>query len=112
VLYSMDAERVDDGDEEEDSVLAEGFRRMMATTLLTTLSPLVGRTRAKVSVLVRQRAQVTLPVIVEARTRLYQLLVVGAENRAVQHRLTVGYDVDRILAEAPCAVLVVVPKVK
>jgi hypothetical protein len=52
-----------------------------------------------------------MPVIVEARTRLYQLLVVGAENRAVQHRLTVGYDVDRILAEAPCTVLLVVPRV-
>jgi Kef-type K+ transport system membrane component KefB/nucleotide-binding universal stress UspA family protein len=111
VLYSMDAERVDDDEEESDSVLAEGFRRMMATTLLTTLSPLVGRTTAKVSVLVRQSAQPTVPVIVEARTRLYQLMVIGAENRAVQHRLTVGYDVDRIMAEAPCAVLVVVPKV-
>lgn len=110
VLYAMDAERVDD-EEEEESPLAEGFRRMMATTLLTTLSPLVARTSAKVNVVVRQSTSPTMPVIVEARTRLYQLLVVGAENRAVQHRLTVGYDVDRIVAEAPCAVLVVVPKV-
>jgi nucleotide-binding universal stress UspA family protein len=111
VLYSMEEEP--DGEEERGpSVLEEGFRRMMATTLLTTLSPLVTKTTAKVNVIVRASDQPTPPVIAEARSGLYQMLVVGAENRQVQHRLSVGYDVERMVAEVPCTVIVVVPKIE
>jgi Kef-type K+ transport system membrane component KefB/nucleotide-binding universal stress UspA family protein len=111
VLYSM--ESGDDADmlEPGTSVLEEGFRRMMATTLLTTLSPLLSKTTAKVSVIVSASDSPTPPVIAEARSGVYQMLLVGAENRAVQHRLSVGYDVDRIVNEAPCTVMVVVPKI-
>jgi Kef-type K+ transport system membrane component KefB len=110
VLYSMEGEG--QGLEEEGTgVIDSGFRRMMATTLLTTLSPLMTRTTAKVNVLVRESASPTLPVLAEARSGLYQLLIVGSENRAVQHRLSVGYDVERLVAEAPCTVVVVVPKI-
>jgi 16S rRNA C967 or C1407 C5-methylase (RsmB/RsmF family) len=84
---------------------------MMATTLLTTLSPLVTRTTARVNVIVRESDEPTPPVLSEARTGMYQLLIVGSENRAVQHRLSVGFDVDRIVADAPCSVVVVVPKI-
>jgi K+:H+ antiporter len=110
VLYSMEG---DDGmaEDEAPSLIDSGFRRMMATTLLTTLSPLVTRTTARVNVIVREGDQPTLPVLTEARTGLYQLLIVGSENRAVQHRLSVGFDVDRIVTEAPCSVVVVVPKI-
>lgn len=111
VLYSMEDEP--DGEEERNpSVLEEGFRRMMATTLLTTLSPLVTKTSAKVNVIVRASDQPTPPVIAEARSGLYQMLVVGAENRQVQHRLSVGYDVERMVNEVPCTVIVVVPKIE
>jgi Kef-type K+ transport system membrane component KefB/nucleotide-binding universal stress UspA family protein len=109
VLYSM--EGADGSEDEGSSVIDSGFRRMMATTLLTTLSPLMTRTSAKVNVIVREGDPPTAPVLVEARTGLYQLLIVGSENRAVQHRLSVGYDVERIVAEAPCSVVVVVPKI-
>ena len=111
VLYSMEADLDGDGDELGQTAIEEGFRRMMATTLLTTLSPLLSRTKARVNVIVRESAQPTGPVIAEARTGLYQLVVVGAENRAVQHRLSVGYDVERIVGEAPCTVMVVVPRI-
>jgi Kef-type K+ transport system membrane component KefB/nucleotide-binding universal stress UspA family protein len=110
VLYSMESS---DGalEDESPSTIDSGFRRMMATTLLATLSPLMTRTQARVNVIVRESDQPTLPVLVEARTGLYQMVVVGSENRAVQHRLSVGYDVDRLVAEAPCSVVVVVPKI-
>jgi hypothetical protein len=109
VLYSMEADADLDGDGA--SVIDEGFRRMMATTLLTTLSPLLRRTTAKVSVMVRESDQPTPPVIAEARTGLYELLVVGAEASVVQHQLSVGYDVERIVKEAPCTAVVVVPRI-
>jgi Kef-type K+ transport system membrane component KefB/nucleotide-binding universal stress UspA family protein len=111
VLYSMEAEGDSTDDDGASATLEEGFHRMMATTVLTTLSPLLTRTSAKVNVIVRESAQPTPPVIAEARTGLYQLLLVGAESRAVQHRLSVGYDVERIVQEAPCTVMVVVPKI-
>jgi nucleotide-binding universal stress UspA family protein len=110
VLYSMEGAG-DDFEDEGTGTLDSGFRRMMATTLLTTLSPLMTRTTAKVNVIVREGDQPTQPVLTEARTGLHQLLIVGSENRAVQHRLSVGYDVERIVAEAPCSVVVVVPKI-
>src|SRR6185295_14355806 len=98
-------------EDEQPSLIDSGFRRMMATTLLTTLSPLMTRTTARVNVIVRESDQPTLPVLTEARTGLYQLLVVGSENRAVQHRLSVGFDVERLVNEAPCSVVVMVPRI-
>jgi len=111
VLYSMDEPR-EDTDVDGSSVLEEGFRRMMATTLLTQLSPLVAKTSARVSVIVREGQAPTAPLIAEARSGLYQMVIVGAENRQVQHRLTVGYDVERVVQESPCTVMVVVPKIE
>jgi nucleotide-binding universal stress UspA family protein len=110
VLYSMEGgtHTVED---EAPSIIDSGFRRMMATTLLTTLSPLMTKSTAKLNVIVREGDQPTAPVLTEARSGLYQLLIVGSENRAVQHRLSVGYDVERIVAEAPCSVVVVVPRI-
>jgi nucleotide-binding universal stress UspA family protein len=110
VLYSVDA---DDGSNpiEGESGLEEGFRRMIATTLLTTLSPLLTRTTAKVQVVVRESNEPTTPVLAEARSGRYGLVVVGAESHAVQHRLSIGYDVERLVDEVPCTVLVVVPKI-
>lgn len=41
----------------------------------------------------------------------YDLVVIGAENRALQHRLYFGYDNERVLSESPIATVVVVPQV-
>ena len=59
----------------------------------------------------RESRSPTLPVLAETRTRMYDAVFVGAENQQVQHKLSVGYDTERIAAEAPCAVVVVVPKI-
>jgi Kef-type K+ transport system membrane component KefB/nucleotide-binding universal stress UspA family protein len=45
----------------------------------------------------------------EARTGKYDLVVLGAENRAIQHRLFFGYDNERLIRATPVPVIVVVP---
>jgi len=45
------------------------------------------------------------------RPEKYDLVIVGAENRAVQHRLNTGFDVERLVAQSPCTVVVVVPRI-
>jgi Kef-type K+ transport system membrane component KefB/nucleotide-binding universal stress UspA family protein len=42
-------------------------------------------------------------------TGAYDLVVIGAENRAVQHRMFFGYDNQRIIRQVEVAVAVVVP---
>ena len=46
----------------------------------------------------------------EVATGQYDLIVVGAENRAVQHRLFFGYENERIIRKSPATVAIVVPK--
>jgi nucleotide-binding universal stress UspA family protein len=41
----------------------------------------------------------------------YDLIVIGAENRAVQHRLFFGYDNERIIRAATTSIAVVVPNI-
>lgn len=45
----------------------------------------------------------------EARTGKYDLIVLGAENRAIQHRLFFGYDNERLIRATRVPVIVVVP---
>jgi len=47
----------------------------------------------------------------EAQTGQYDLVVLGAENRAIQHRLFFGYDNERLIRATKAAVIVVVPNV-
>ena len=47
----------------------------------------------------------------EARTGKYDLVILGAENRAIQHRLFFGHDNERLIRAARVPVMVVVPNV-
>ena len=47
----------------------------------------------------------------EARTGKYDLVILGAENRAIQHRLFFGYDNERLIRATQVSVIVVVPNV-
>ncbi|MSP62111.1 MAG: hypothetical protein EXR72_17610 [Myxococcales bacterium] len=109
VLYVM--EEASSGGDGPDGALDENFRKLIATTMMATVSPVLTQTSARVSVLVREANQPTAPVLAEVATGHYDLVIVGAENRAVQHRLSVGYDVERIVEESPCTVMVVVPRI-
>src|SRR5262249_20618817 len=48
----------------------------------------------------------------EAANGKYDLVVLGAENRAVQHRLFFGYDTERLIRMSPVAVVIVVPHLR
>jgi Kef-type K+ transport system membrane component KefB/nucleotide-binding universal stress UspA family protein len=48
----------------------------------------------------------------EAANGNYDLVVLGAENRAVQHRLFFGYDTERLIRMSPVAVVIVVPQLR
>ncbi|MBC8131455.1 MAG: cation:proton antiporter, partial [Deltaproteobacteria bacterium] len=50
-------------------------------------------------------------VTTEARTGRHDLVILGAENRAIQHRLFFGYDNERLIRATRVAVVVVVPNV-
>jgi hypothetical protein len=78
--------------------------------MMATVSPVLTRTSAHVRVVVRETGQATAPVLQELNAGRYDLVVVGAESGAVQHRLGVGFDVERLVNEAPCSVAVLVPK--
>ena len=47
----------------------------------------------------------------EASSGRYDLVIVGAENRAILHRLYFGYDSERLLANDRIAVAIIVPNV-
>lgn len=50
-------------------------------------------------------------VMSEVQTGRYDLVVLGAENRAIQHRLFFGYDNERLIRATRVPVIVVVPNV-
>jgi hypothetical protein len=39
----------------------------------------------------------------------YDLVVIGTENRAIQHRLFFGYDNERLIRDSPVPVVIIVP---
>jgi Kef-type K+ transport system membrane component KefB len=47
----------------------------------------------------------------EASSGKYDLVVLGAENRAIQHRLFFGHDNERLIGEAPVSLAIVIPNV-
>jgi hypothetical protein len=47
----------------------------------------------------------------QASSGKYDLVVIGAENRAIRHRLFFGYDSERLLANERVGVALIVPNV-
>ena len=47
----------------------------------------------------------------EAASGKYDLVVLGAENRAIQHRLFFGHDNERLIREVPATLAIVIPNV-
>jgi Kef-type K+ transport system membrane component KefB/nucleotide-binding universal stress UspA family protein len=93
-----------------DTTLDDDRRRALESTLRASLRPILGRTAIRVTLIVREDAQLHRPVLRELQEESYDLLVVGVEAEAMRHRLAVGYDVELLVDEAPCASLVLVPR--
>ncbi|HEY0707180.1 MAG TPA: cation:proton antiporter [Polyangia bacterium] len=55
--------------------------------------------------------QVSGTLAAETSSGKYDLVVIGAENRAVQHRLFFGAETERLLRRAPTAIALVVPNI-
>jgi Kef-type K+ transport system membrane component KefB/nucleotide-binding universal stress UspA family protein len=47
----------------------------------------------------------------EAASGRYDMVMIGAENRAIQHRLFFGHDNERLIRDAPVTVAIVIPNV-
>ena len=91
---------------------------MMADSLaqdggLEKLSPVFKATKVKTHVLVKQPlpdGTDRLSVLAEARSGKYDLVVLGAEHRAIHYRLFFGYDNERLAEESTATVVLIVPK--
>jgi nucleotide-binding universal stress UspA family protein len=82
---------------------------------LEKLSPVFKATKIKTRVIVRPRSEAgrdRLPVLSEANSGKYDMVVIGAEHRAIHYRLFFGYDNEKLVEESRITVVLVVPKVK
>jgi len=111
VLYALDPNAVLVDEDGGDGALDEAARRMIATTMMATATPLLARTTARVKVLVREADALRLPLLAEAASERYAMIVVGAERRAVQNRISAGYELSRLAEVTRAAVVVVVPRI-
>jgi Kef-type K+ transport system membrane component KefB/nucleotide-binding universal stress UspA family protein len=91
---------------------------MMADSLaqdggLEKLSPVFKATKVKTHVIVKQplpNGTDRLSVLADAKSGKYDLVVLGAENRAIHYRLFFGYDNERLAEESSATVVLIVPK--
>jgi nucleotide-binding universal stress UspA family protein len=82
---------------------------------LEKLSPIFKATKVKTRVVVKQPSDALpdqLPILAEANTGSYDLMVLGAENRAIHYRLFFGYENEKVVEESEVTVVLVVPKMK
>lgn len=108
ILYVVQASRLQSVG--GDPTFDDERRRMLENTLRASLGPILARAAVHVNLSVREDVQLHRPVLRELQEESYDLLVVGVEADAVRHRLAVGYDVELLVDEAPCASLVLVPR--
>lgn len=108
ILYVVQASRLQSVG--GDPTFDDERRRTLENTLRASLGPILGRTAVRVNLSVREDVQLHRPVLRELQEESYDLLVVGVEAEAMRHRLAVGYDVELLVDEAPCASLVLVPR--
>jgi Kef-type K+ transport system membrane component KefB/nucleotide-binding universal stress UspA family protein len=82
---------------------------------LEKLSPVFKATKVKTRVIVRQPSEAgpdRLPILSEVNSGKYDMVVLGAEHRAIHYRLFFGYDNEKLVEESRVTVVLVVPKVR
>jgi Kef-type K+ transport system membrane component KefB/nucleotide-binding universal stress UspA family protein len=77
---------------------------------LEKVSPVFKATKIKTSIIVLEADRDRPPVLSEAMSDKYDMVVLGAENRAVHHRLFFGHENERLVEESAITVVMVVPK--
>ena len=78
---------------------------------LERISPLLLTLPRRPKVLIMPSELLSGALAREAATKNYDLVVIGAENRAVQHRLYFGAENERLLRSSPVTVALIVPSV-
>jgi nucleotide-binding universal stress UspA family protein len=82
---------------------------------LEKLSPIFKATKVKTRLVVKgpsDRTSDRLPILEEANEGGYDLMVLGAENRAIHYRLFFGYQNEKVVEESKMTVVLVVPKMR
>jgi nucleotide-binding universal stress UspA family protein len=77
---------------------------------LDKLSPVFKATKVKTHIVMADGAT-SGSILEQTATGQYDLLVLGAEHRAIHHRLFFGYENERLVEESAISVVVLVPKV-
>jgi Kef-type K+ transport system membrane component KefB/nucleotide-binding universal stress UspA family protein len=79
---------------------------------LEKLSPVFRATKARTRMILRKAAaNGSHPLLREACSGRYDLVVLGAEHRAIHYRLFFGYETERLLEESPVTTALVIPRV-
>jgi nucleotide-binding universal stress UspA family protein len=82
---------------------------------LEKLSPVFKATKVRTRVIVREPSETgpdRSPILSEVNSGKYDMVVLGAEHRAIHYRLFFGYDNEKLVEESRVTVVLVVPKVK
>jgi nucleotide-binding universal stress UspA family protein len=85
--------------------------RTGATDDIAHISPVFNTLELRPEVIHVSSDSFTSRLVNEAHAGVYDLIVLGVENRAVQHRLFFGRDNETLIREASAAVAVVVPNI-
>ena len=93
---------------EEDSF--DGEQRSVEEEL-SLISPVFRASTIRPKLLHRMYDPLRSAVLELVKEDPYDLVVLGAENRAVQHRLFFGYDNERIIRRCPTSVMIVIPHI-
>lgn len=87
------------------------FSQEREATLFKGMTPLLSRTTVEVEMKIAEGTYVNNAIVQETLTGFYDLLVIGAENRALREHLFFGYGTEHIVTESACSVAVVIPQI-
>jgi Kef-type K+ transport system membrane component KefB/nucleotide-binding universal stress UspA family protein len=96
-------------DPEAGTLAAEGIEALRAT-LRAGIEPVLRRFKVEVDVRIAQGEFVNSTIVHEVAAGPYDLLVLGAENRAVLDRLFLGHGTEYVVDHAPCTVVIILPE--
>jgi Kef-type K+ transport system membrane component KefB len=95
---------------DEEAVHDAATVELLRTTLRASIAPILKRFKVEVDVRITEGDHANSTIVREVAEGPYDLLVIGAENRAVVEGLFLGRGTEYVVDEATCSVLVVIPE--
>jgi len=96
--------------EHEEGAPDRATTELLRATLRASIAPVLKRFKVDVEVRIAEGDFVNSAILREAAEGTYDLLVIGAENRALLEGLFLGHGTEYVVDEAPCSVLIVIPE--